>query len=427
MSNLPYSLEAEKAVLGSLLIDSSVTFLATPLLEVKFFWEKSHQLIYQAILDVITEGIPVDFVTASSRLQQVNKLDEVGGINYLTELMQSTPSSLHAEYYASIVKNYHRLRSLITTAHRIIKNAESAGPDEVASALDESLDALYGVFGEKERIKNSSYMMDEFLNHFEKRYNNPSQTDISTGFLELDAVIGGYIPTDLIVIAGRPSWGKTAFMMNSMLKLSRAGIPSVLFAYEMSRVQTEQRFIALESGIALQKIKTASGLSQTELDKVVQAASDFTNYRLYIDNHTAGDVYYLTSAIRQYVQQFGIKVIFIDYLQRIPTLGQDLTQETGKITTILKTLATSLGITIVLVCQLNRDIERRQGKPILSDLRQSGRIEEDSDVVLFIHRDPDGDTPEDTEVIIGKNRNGPIGSFTLYFDQQTTKFIGRER
>jgi replicative DNA helicase len=250
---------------------------------------------------------------------------------------------------------------------------------------------------------------------------------VSTGFPELDIVTGGFVPSDLIVVAGRPSWGKTSFVMTTMMHIAKAGTPCVLFPYEMSRMQTTQRMIAQMSGVSLTKVKTAVGLRQDELDKITSAVSDLSTLPLFVDANAFGDIYYLTSAIRGYVARYDIKVVYIDYLQIIPTLTDDLVNEFGKITRTLKTLATALGITVVLVSQLNRSVEHRDTKkPRLSDLRQSGRIEEDADIVLFVYRDTDSETPELGELVVSKNRNGPAGgSIDVLFDPETTLFTGR--
>jgi replicative DNA helicase len=426
--SLPYNLEAERAVLGSFLIDSGVTYLGLPLLKPEFFYEERHRVVFGAIQEASQEGQPVDFVTISNKLQEYNKLDASGGVDYMTELMESTPSSLHIEYYAGIVKNYYKLRELIITSRRIGKEAETAKPDDVSLVLDRSLESLYGVFSETDvnKIIDSSAMMQEFWKHFEMRFENPGQVGVSTGYIELDAVIDGYAPSDLVIVAGRPSWGKTSFMMNSMIRLARNGDKSVLFAYEMSTLQSEQRFISIDSGVGLQKIKTATGLNSEELGRITNSTANLAEYPLWIDNNTMGDIYYLSSAIRRYVQQYGVQVVFVDYLQQMPTNTDDLVKEYGKVTRMLKNLATSLGITVVLVSQLNRLIEHENRKPRLSDLRDSGNIEEHSDVVLFTYRQPTGDTPEEAELIIGKNRNGPIGSFSLFFEEETTRLLGRE-
>jgi replicative DNA helicase len=425
---LPHSLEAERASLGSLLIDSGVTYLGLPLLKPEFYYEQRHRIVFEAIQEISQEGQPVDFVTVSNKLQEYNKLGASGGVDYLTELMESTPSSLHIEYYAGIVKNYYKLRELIVTSRRIGKEAETAKPDEVSLVLDRSLESLYEVFSEADinRIMDSNTMMQEFWKHFEMRFESPGQVGVSTGYVELDAVIDGYAPTDLVIIAGRPSWGKTSFMMNSMIRIARNDDKSVLFAYEMSTLQSEQRFISIDSGVGLQKVKTATGLNSEELSKITSSTASLAEYPLWIDNNTMGDIYYLSSAIRRYVQQYKVQIVFVDFLQIIPTNSDDLVKEYGKVTRMLKNLATSLGITVVLVSQLNRLVEHENRKPRLSDLRDSGNIEEHADVVLFTYRDPTGNTPEEAEIIIGKNRNGPIGSFSLFFDETNTRFLGRE-
>ncbi len=425
---LPHNLDAEKAALGAFLLDSDITYLGLPLLEPEYFYDAKHKLIYTAIQDVSKDGLPVDFITVADKLQERNQLENVGGTDYLTNLMQSTPTSLHIEHYAGIVKNYYKLRTLIITSSGIIQEAQVANPEEVSQALDKSLEKLYNIFTDTDRqsTSNSREMMEEFWNFFQRRYEEPGKVDISTGFIELDAVIDGYAATDLIIVAGRPSWGKTSLVMNSILRVGKAGVPCVLFTYEMSRLQTEQRFISTMAGVNLQKIKTAAGLTSEEISSIVNCTGEFAEYPVWIDNNSSGDIYYLTSAIRRYHRQHGVKVFFIDYLQNIPLLTDNATTEIGRMTRILKGLATSLGITIVLVSQLNRKIESEKRKPKLSDLRQSGEIEEDSDVVIFVYRNLEGDTPEDTEIMIAKNRNGPIGSFNLYFDEECVRFIGRE-
>jgi len=238
--------------------------------------------------------------------------------------------------------------------------------------------------------------------------------------------VAGYNKGDLVVVAGRPSQGKTSLIMGSLVSLGQAGVSSVLFPYEMSRLQSTQRFISLLSRVNLQKVRMAVGLSQDESDRITQAALAFKELPIYLDNNSFGDVYYLTSAIRRYVNQYSTKVVFIDYLQIIPTLTDDLTNEYGKITRILKSLATSLNITVVLVSQLNRAVESRaDNRPKMFDLRQSGMIEENADIVIMVYRNLN-ESPEEAEINTVKNRNGPIGMINLFFDSETTRFIGRD-
>jgi len=244
---LPCNLEAERASLGSFLVDSGVTYLGLPILKPEFYYEERHRTIFEAVREISQEGHPVDFVTVSNKLQEYNKLEKVGGVDYLTELMESTPSSLHIEYYAGIVRDYYKLRELIITSRRISKEAESTKPEDINTVLDRSLESLHGVFSNTvvNSVASSREMMEEFWKYFEYRYDNPGTVEVSTGYIELDAALDGYSPTDLVVIAGRPSWGKTSFAMNSMVRLARNGTPSALFSYEMSRLQSEQRFISI--------------------------------------------------------------------------------------------------------------------------------------------------------------------------------------
>jgi replicative DNA helicase len=427
--DLPSNVEAEKAVLGSLLIDQDVAHLVFPILKPDNFYDTKHQKLYYIMMELESKGHPSDYITVGNRLHETGEYQEVGGRDYLIELMQSTPSSLHVEVYARIVKNYYKLRQLIISANKVLTTAYDVDTDNVNAVLDKAADTLYNVFRDEaeKSLVNSEQLMLEYWTNLEKRFNNPMVAETSTGFPELDVTINGYAPSDLVVVAGRPSWGKSSWIMSSILELGKSGVPIALFPYEMSRLQTSQRFISMMSDVPLQKIKSAVGLSSDELAKITKAVSDFSKFPIYIDSNSFGDIFYLTSAIRAYVSRHNVKVVFIDYLQIIPTHTDNLTIEYGMITRTLKTLATSLGITLVLVSQLNRNQEHRGGRPQLSDLRQSGRIEEDADVVLFIYRDTEGDLPEDGEVIVAKNRNGPRGNqISVLFEPETTHFIGRK-
>ncbi len=423
---LPHSNESEMAVLGSILLDRDAAFLAYPMLKTEYFFNESHRKIYDAIQSLISDGSPVDFVTLANRLKEKGELDTVGGPAYLATLMESSPTSLHIEYYANSVRDYYRLRSLINTSSKVISLAYNSGAQDVGVALDGFSEMLFEVFsGDPERSASTSRsLMREFWTDFEKRYNNPGKFGISTGYLELDAILNGFNAGDLVVVAGRPSQGKSALAAGSILALAEAKVPSILFSYEMSRLELSQRFVSMQSNVALAKIRSAVGLSQKDLEAMSKSVAKLNDLPLYIDNSPFGDLFYLSSAIRRYVFQYKCRVIFIDYLQIIPTHTEDLTNEYGKITRTLKILARSLNITVVLLSQLNRSAESRSGgKPKVFDLRQSGRIEEDSDVVLLIHRKEE--SPEDAEIIIGKNRNGPCGMVNLYFDSEKVKFIGR--
>jgi len=429
MRQLPHNLEAEQATIGSILIDPDVAHIAFPLVKSADFYDDKHRLIYQTMLEMNAQNMPTDLVTVSSKLRESGNLEKVGTMSYLVELMESTPSSLHIEYYANIVKQYSKLRVVVLAAKKVVNAAEGANNESVNSILDKSADMLYNALRDEnsERLVTSEQMMVEYWDDLEKRYNSPTIAEISTGFEELDLVINGYAPSDLVIIAGRPSWGKTSFMMSSLLSLGKVSTPAVLFPYEMSKLQTSQRLVSQLSKVPLLKIKTAIGLSDQELQRMTKAVGEISKYPIYVDPHAFGDIYYLISAIRSYVARYGVKVVFIDYLQIIPTATDDLTNEFGKMTRMLKLLAVSLNITVVLVSQLNRNLEgRAEKRPRLSDLRQSGRIEEDADVVLFVYRDLEGDTPEIGELMVAKNRNGPAGgSLSLLFNPETTSFEGR--
>jgi replicative DNA helicase len=429
MQELPNNIEAEKAAIGSILIDSDIAPLIFQVLRPDDFYEVKNSVVYKAMLDLEAEAAPVDFITVVNKLKEQGRLETIGGQGYLTELMQSTPSSLHADYYAQAVKDFAKLRNIVTTASKVVGVANGVQSESVKGILDKAANLLYNVLKEEELqgLTTARQLAEDYWDDLSERIKNPIVAKVTTGFPELDIVTGGFVPSDLIIIAGRPSWGKTSLAMTSLTHLARSGVPSVLFPYEMSKLQTTQRFISQMSGVPLLKVKSAVGLTQSELDKITMTVSELSELPLYIDGNAFGDIYYLVSAIRGYVARYGVKVVCIDYLQIIPTLTDDLTNEFGKITRALKTLATALDITIILVSQLNRNLEHRDTKrPRLSDLRQSGRIEEDADIVIFTYRDLDSDVPEMAELIVAKNRNGPAGgAVEALFDPETTLFTGR--
>jgi len=426
---LPHNIDAECASLGSVLIDPDIAPLVFQVLRPQDFYDDRNRIVYESMLQLETESVPVDFVTVVNKLKERGLLDNIGGQRYLTELMQSTPSSLHADYYARAVKDFAKLRNIVNTASKVVGVANGVQSESVKGILDKAANLLYTVLKDEDttRLTDSRQLAEEYWDELAKRIENPVMAQTSTGFPELDVVTGGFVPSDLIIVAGRPSWGKTAFSMTTMMHIARAGIPCAVFSYEMSKLQTSQRFISQMSGVPLQRVKSAVGLTQEQLDKITSAVSELSTLPLYVDSNAFGDIYYLVSAIRGYVARYEVKVIYIDYLQIIPTLTDELTNEFGKITRALKTLATALGITIVLVSQLNRNLEHRDNKkPRLPDLRQSGRIEEDADIVLFVYRDVDGEYPEIGELMVAKNRNGPAGgSVEVLFDPTTTLFTGR--
>lgn len=425
---LPRNIEAEKATLGSMLLDPLSIFSALPLLKSQYFYDYQNRLVFEAITDLVIEDAPVDMVTVTGCLKSKKKLDDAGGSAYLLELIDSTPTSLHIEYYANLVKRYAKLREIAETARKVYTEITSITTGDIQTVLDKSSDLLYNSLME-DRFKDSvsqTGLMDDFMERFMDKEQGFVVAEVSTGFPGLDVVTGGYNASDLFVVAGRPSWGKTSFVMSSMLELAKSSVPSLLFSYEMSQIQTAERFVSMSSGVPLMKVRSGTGLTQEELDKVVAASLAFNKYPVYIDTNV-GDIYYLVSVIKSHVQQHKVRVVAIDYLQIIPMDSDNLVIEIGKITRMLKTLAVSLDITIILVSQLNRSVEHRDNKkPRLADLRQSGRIEEDADVVLFVVRDTEGETPEDAKLFVGKNRNGPAGgSLDLDFQASITRFRSR--
>lgn len=426
---LPYNLDAEIAVLGSVLIDSNMAVLAFPKLRPEYFYDGRNRMIYQAVQELNLGGYPVDMVSVSNKLQAQGNLDKVGGMPYLSGLIEPTHSTLHVEYYADLVAGYAKLRQLASTSAKFLQDIGQTSPLEVQNLIDsltaEIFDSSMGLTNS--RAVDSKTVMNEFWDDFSRRYESGVHVELSTGYDELDAVVGGYNKGNLVILAGRPSQGKTALMLCSLLKVAQSGVPVAIFSYEMSRLELAQRWNSMFSGVPLVSIRTASGIGDKEMDSLVRATGQIAEMPIVIDPNPFGDLLYLMGAIRRYVLLHKVKVVGIDYLQIMPMRGDDLVNEIGHITRTLKLLSQSLGITIILISQLNRSLEARADKkPKPSDLRQSGRIEEDADTILMVYRDIEN-SPEDGEIGIAKNRNGPTGTVNLFFVEETASFEGRKR
>jgi len=419
--SVPYSAETEEATIGSLLIDKDSMYLGLPLLKPEYFYNSSLRAVFSAIQELTLTDSPIDTVTV---LDKARSFDQTITPDYLEELKTKTPSSVHIEYYAEILGGYYKARALLDLSSRVSSIAQTANPQKITELVTKFSDDMHTVLAESSEMHTAKDVMTAMWEQFQSAYERGGKVETSTGFLELDAFTGGFNKGDLVVVGGRPSVGKTSLALSSMLALIKQQIPCALFSYEMPQAQIGQRLAAMDSGVSLVKVRTTAGLVQEEMDKFVKSTGWLSGLPFFVDDGN-GDIHYLAAAIRRYVRTKQVKVVYVDYLGLIPMYSDNPTIELGNFTRTLKLLATSLNVTIVLCAQLNRAVEgRAEGIPRLSDLRQSGRIEEDADIVAFVHRNKDV-LPEDATLVLAKNRNGPIGSVDLFFEPVTTKFAGR--
>lgn len=427
----PFSLEAEQSVLGAMFLEREAVLVAAEILQPEDFYRDAHRYIFEAILELEEKGRPADLVTVTETLRQQGRLEDVGGLAYVTTLAQSVPTAANVEYYARIVEEKSILRRLIREATRIVQNSYEA-TDEAAAILDEAEQAILrisqyrnhsGFFPVKDLI-SAAYDRIEYLYQ-----NKGGVTGIPTGFKDLDRLTAGLQPSDLIIVAARPAMGKTSFALNIALHVAlEAKIPVAIFSLEMSREQLIMRMLSSEAGIDGQRLRTGF-LDEEDWLLLTTAMARLSEAPIYIDDTPNITVMDIRAKARRLVQEQGQALILLDYLQLVNSRRsfESRQQEITEISRGLKALARELQVPVVALSQLSRAVEQRQDKrPVLSDLRESGAIEQDADVVAFIYRDeyynPDTEKKGIAEIIIGKQRNGPTGLVQLAFLKDSMRF-----
>jgi replicative DNA helicase len=431
----PYNVEAESAVLGSLLIDPDAILQVAPFLQAEDFYRETHALIYQAILDLHERREPADFVTLSDELERRGELAQVGGAAYLTALINAVPTSIHAEYYGRIVERTAILRRLLAAAGQIAGLAY-----EEAEDVDETIDrAETIIFGVAERritrdLLPIRQIMGEYYERIDYLYRHRGELiGIPTGLAELDKILGGLQRSDLIVIAGRPGTGKTSLALSIALQATRRWDKRVaIFSLEMSNEQLVQRLVSAETGIDSQRLRRGE-IHDDEWPRFVQATGLLSDMPIYIDDTPALSVLEIRAKTRRLYAEYGLDMVIVDYMQLMRGDGraENRVQEMSNISRGLKALARELKVPLVALSQLSRAVESRHDKrPILSDLRESGSIEQDADVVVFIYRDelynPDTETPNLADIIVAKHRSGPTGAISAYFRKELAQFLDLE-
>ncbi len=427
----PQNIEAEQSVLGSLLIDSDAIIRLAPFLRAEDFYRETHSLIYQAILDLHERREPADFITLCDELDRRNQLEEVGGAAYLTSLINAVPTSIHVEYYAHIVERAAILRRLITAAGQIASIAYEEAED-VDEVVDRAEQILFGV--SERRISRDLVPIKQILGEYYDRIEYLHQhrdepLGIPTGFNKVDRLLGGFQRSDMIIIAGRPSMGKTSLTLSIALNAAKKFNQQVaIFSLEMSGEQVVQRLISAETGIDSQRLRLGQ-IEDDEWPLFAQATGILSDMSLYIDDTPALSALEMRTKARRLHAEHGLDLIVVDYLQlmRGDHRAENRVQEISSISRALKALARELKVPVVAVSQLSRAVESRQDKrPILADLRESGALEQDADVVIFIYRDvmyhPDTEQPNIAELLVAKHRNGPTGKVPLYFQSELAKF-----
>jgi replicative DNA helicase len=435
----PHSIEAEQSVLGGLLLDNTALDKISDHLRGEDFYRHDHQLIYQHIVRLIDQTRPADVITVFDALTSSGKIDEVGGLVYLNALAQNTPSAANIRRYAEIVRGRSVMRRLVSVSDEIAESAFSPNGRETDQILDEAESKIFAIAEEGARGSQGFVELQPLLSKVVERIDelyhrdNPSDiTGVPTGFADLDGKTSGLQPGDLIIVAGRPSMGKTAFSLNIGEHVAiDQGLPVAVFSMEMGGAQLAMRMLGSVGRLDQHKIRTGQ-LGDDDWPRLTNAIQKMQDAQMFIDETPALSSHALRSRARRLAKQCGkLGLIIIDYLQLMSANnaagGENRATEISEISRSLKALAKELQCPVIALSQLNRSLEQRPNKrPVMSDLRESGAIEQDADVILFIYRDevynPDSQDKGKAEIIIGKQRNGPIGSVALAFQGQYTKF-----
>jgi replicative DNA helicase len=433
----PHSVEAEQSVLGGLLLDNEAWDKIADLISESDFYRGDHRLIWRHISRLVEHSRPADVITVSESLESTRELDGVGGLAYLGALAQNTPTAANIRRYAEIVRERAVMRKLAQVGSEIADSAYSPMGKEAAQLLDEAESKVFAISEEGARGRQGFQDMPPLLTQVVERidmlYNrdNPSDvTGVPTGFTDLDRMTSGLQPGDLVIIAGRPSMGKTSLAINMAEHVAlEAGLPVGVFSMEMGASQLVMRMLGSVGRLDQHKVRTGR-LADEDWHKLTEAVGRLNDAPLHIDETPALNALELRARARRLHRQYGkLGLIVVDYLQLMSasSQGENRATEISEISRSLKALAKELSVPVIALSQLNRSLEQRPNKrPVMSDLRESGAIEQDADVILFIYRDevynPDSPDKGKAEVIIGKQRNGPIGTVTMVFQGEYTRF-----
>jgi len=432
----PQNIEVERSVLGSVILDNSSLNKIADFLHPEDFYNRAHQLIFTSSIFLYNKSEPIDIISLSNRLREENVLDIVGGVAYLTSLVNSVPSAAHVESYAKIVQKKKILRDLIGAAHEIVSLGHNEEKD-IDELVDEAEQRLFSI-SQRSVNQNFSHIGGDILKEAWERIDSLHKGDGSlrghtTGFVDLDGYLAGFQKSDLVILAARPSMGKTSLAIDFARNLSKKEkVPVGIFSLEMAKEQIIDRILAAEAGISLWKLRTGR-LSHSgegnDFEKIQNALGYLGEMPIYIDDTASPTILQMRAMARRLQAQHGLGLLIIDYLQLIKPLrsNENEVQQVTQISRGLKELARELDIPVIALSQMSRQAEfRTNPRPKLSDLRSSGSLEQDADVVMFIYREDkfkkDSEKKGLAEIMIEKHRNGPTGSVELFFDENCSSF-----
>ncbi|MDO5025197.1 MAG: replicative DNA helicase [Trueperella sp.] len=429
----PQDIAAERSVLGGMLLTKDAIADVLEILRAEDFYRPAHATIFNAILDLFSHGEPADQITVSAELQRHGELERVGGRGYILDLAAAVPTSANASYYAQIVREQAQLRSLVEVGTRIVQLGYNTEPGDVAELLNTAQSEVFNMTTSRETSDYVS-LAEAVPPFWEELQENANRSGglagLSTGFTDLDSKLSGFAPGQMIIVAARPGMGKSSLAMDFCRQVAiKDNKPAVFFSLEMGRSELISRMVAAEAEVFLSKIKNGD-INQDQWNRIARTLERIQQAPLFLDDSPNLTMMEIRAKARRLRQQHGIELIVIDYLQLLTSGGrtpESRQQEVSEFSRSIKLLAKELNIPIIAVAQLNRDPERRESKvPQVSDLRESGSLEQDADVVLLINnrKDADDSSPDvpPAEIIVGKNRSGPTGKVELVWQGHFTKF-----
>jgi replicative DNA helicase len=427
----PHNIDAEQSVLGAMLESKEAIANVIEILHAEDFYKPAHGEIYETVLALYGRGEAVDAITVADELGRRGVLEQIGGKPYISGLLDAYPTASSAAHYARIVEEHSLLRQLVDAGNQIQEIGFST-PEDVSEAIDESEEIIYNVGDKRLRddIVPVKPLLSEAMIQIETLYERGENvTGIASGFTDLDEMTAGFQPSNLVIVAARPSQGKTALMSDFALNAAmRQQVPVVIFSLEMSRLELVQRFLASEAKVDSQRLRKGT-LQDQDWARLSSALGRLAEAPIFIDDNAAITLMEMRAKCRRLKAKHGLGLVVIDYLQLMQSAkrSENRQQEVSDISRSLKIMAKELALPVLCASQLNRGVEYRADKrPMLADLRESGAIEMDSDVVMFIYRDelynPDSERRGEAEIILAKHRNGPTGSVHLAFMNQYTKF-----
>ncbi|HEX4799397.1 MAG TPA: replicative DNA helicase [Candidatus Paceibacterota bacterium] len=430
----PHDIDAERALLGALILKPETMHDISVTVYPESFYADKHREIYRAILETFMKGDPIDILSITTRLKHKDLLERAGGASYITDLVESVPAASNALYYADLVQSKSVLRGLIYAADEIAEMGYS-NPENIDEAMDVAEKKIFHVTNAPttHKFKTIGSSLSEAWERFEKLSSQEyEQRGVPSGFGALDNLLAGFQRSDLVILAARPSMGKTTFALDiarnaAVLHGAHVGI----FSLEMSDQQLVDRMLAAEAGVDSWKLRTGKLSTDQEFEAVQSAMAKLSEAPIHIDDQPGTNILKMRSSARRLKNEHGLDLLIVDYLQLMqPTASKasdSMVQQVTEISRSLKILARELDVPIIALSQLSRAVEQRGGKPRLSDLRDSGSIEQDADVVMFIHREDkinkESERPNIAEILVEKHRNGPVGSAELYFDGKHVRFL----